>query len=133
MRDHEYVRLFSLDEARAMLAPIRAAVRALQEDKRVLEQLGAELGAIAPAQRANGWAARAEELNREIQQRMASVQGGIAGLADQGVLVQDIDEGILDFPSERDGEIVYLCWQVNEPTISYWHRVEDGFAGRRPV
>ena len=41
--------------------------------------------------------------------------------------------GLIDFPAELDGEIVYLCWQFGEPEVAFWHRIEDGFAGRRPL
>ena len=41
--------------------------------------------------------------------------------------------GLLDFPSERDGEIVELCWLHGEPTVAHWHRIGEGFAGRRPL
>jgi hypothetical protein len=48
-----------------------------------------------------------------------------------GCIVKDIDLGTVDFPSTRDGEQVYLCWKIGEPTIVHWHGLEDGFAGRK--
>ena len=50
-----------------------------------------------------------------------------------GCIVKDIDLGTIDFPSTREGEQVYLCWKIGEPTIAHWHGLEDGFAGRRPL
>lgn len=50
-----------------------------------------------------------------------------------GVQIKDIDMGLLDFPCLIDGETVLLCWKRGEPRIGFWHRVEDGFAGRRPI
>ena len=49
------------------------------------------------------------------------------------VVLRDIDRGLVDFPSIRDGEEVYLCWLVEEPEIGYWHEPDAGFAGRRPL
>lgn len=54
-------------------------------------------------------------------------------LAALGVQVKDLDSGLLDFPSVRDGVPVLLCWRVGEEQVGYWHGLEDGFAGRRPI
>jgi hypothetical protein len=50
-----------------------------------------------------------------------------------GVVVKDLDLGLLDFPGVRDGEEVELCWQVGEAAVAYWHPLEAGFAGRKPI
>ena len=63
-----------------------------------------------------------EELDAVVQEIEAS-----------GVHLKDVQLGLVDFPAEIDGEIVYLCWQFGEPEIAFWHRIEDGFAGRRPL
>ena len=49
------------------------------------------------------------------------------------VVVRDLDEGLCDFPAERQGRLVYLCWQVGEDAIAHWHEVDAGFQGRQPV
>jgi hypothetical protein len=50
-----------------------------------------------------------------------------------GVLIKDINQGLLDFPALKDGREVYLCWQYGEGEIAFWHEVEAGFAGRQPI
>ena len=50
-----------------------------------------------------------------------------------GVLVKDLDRGLVDFPALREGEEVLLCWQVGEDEIAHWHGVDEGFAGRKPL
>jgi hypothetical protein len=50
-----------------------------------------------------------------------------------GVLIKDINLGLLDFPALKDGREVYLCWQYGEGEIAFWHEVEAGFAGRQPI
>jgi len=50
-----------------------------------------------------------------------------------GVQVKDLDTGLLDFPFVLEGETVLLCWKRGEEKIGFWHRVEDGFAGRQPI
>ena len=47
--------------------------------------------------------------------------------------MKDLDSGLIDFPARHHGETVLLCWQLGEDEIAWWHRVEDGFAGRRPL
>jgi hypothetical protein len=50
-----------------------------------------------------------------------------------GVTVQDLEEGLLDFPCVLDGKTVMLCWKLGEDAITHWHESEDGFAGRKPL
>jgi hypothetical protein len=52
---------------------------------------------------------------------------------DTGCLVKDLDVGLIDFPCLMDGEEVYLCWKLGERRIEYWHGVDEGFAGRKPI
>jgi hypothetical protein len=48
-------------------------------------------------------------------------------------LLKDLDTGLIDFPTLRDGREVYLCWQLGEPHIAWWHEIETGFSGRLPL
>jgi hypothetical protein len=57
----------------------------------------------------------------------------LEGLDAIGVLVKDVDAGLVDFPSVRDGREVFLCWQLGEEELAWWHTIEDGFRGRRPL
>ena len=50
-----------------------------------------------------------------------------------GCVVKDIDLGLLDFPAEREGEPIYLCWKAGEPAVAFWHGPEDGFSRRKPL
>ena len=54
-------------------------------------------------------------------------------IQDTGVLIKDINLGLLDFPALKDGREVYLCWQYGEGDIAFWHEVEAGYAGRQPI
>ena len=57
----------------------------------------------------------------------------IAACRELGVILKDPDKGLCDFPYMRKGRMVYLCWQLGEETIGYWHHVESGFAGREQL
>jgi hypothetical protein len=54
-------------------------------------------------------------------------------IKDMGVHIKDIDKGLCDFPYMRNGRVVYLCWHLGEDSITYWHDIEAGFAGREPL
>ena len=61
-------------------------------------------------------------------------EAALEELHDRGVILRQLAHGLVDLPSEGDdGELRYLCWQVGEPDLAWWHRPEDGFAGRRPL
>ena len=54
-------------------------------------------------------------------------------IQETGVLVKDLDIGLVDFPSLVDGEEIYLCWKLGEDHITFWHGIDEGFAGRKPI
>lgn len=72
-------------------------------------------------------------LNAELSSLASSVAECLDALDELGVQVKDLDAGLLDFPSQRNGEPVLLCWRVGEDAVSWWHHSETGFAGRRPI
>ena len=57
----------------------------------------------------------------------------IHNIQDTGVIIKDINTGLLDFPAIKDEREVYLCWQYGEDEIAFWHEIEDGFAGRQSI
>ena len=73
----------------------------------------------------------------EIQAEITKLEGQIVSLIEhiqeQGVEVKDVRRGLVDWRAERDGREVYLCWQHGERTLSWWHEIADGFAGRQPI
>ena len=54
-------------------------------------------------------------------------------LDSHGVVVRDIETGLVDFPTLRDGEPAWLCWRLEDPDLAYWHTTREGFASRRPL
>jgi hypothetical protein len=84
----------------------------------------------------NGAGYAATDLNaaqtelEHLAEDAAALVGQIAAL---GAVVKDLDLGLLDFPSLREGEEVELCWRVGEDAVMYWHPVDIGFSGRKPV
>ena len=101
-----------------------------------MRELERSQGELATAIGGNGGGYAATDLS--------SAQTELAGLADValacvdkleelGAVVKDLDLGLLDFPSEREGGDVLLCWHVGEDAVSTWHGLEEGYAGRKPI
>ena len=63
----------------------------------------------------------------------AGLQALIGHLDSLGVVVRDLDAGLVDIPTERDGERVWLCWRLEDPDLGWWHTSREGFASRRPL
>jgi hypothetical protein len=61
---------------------------------------------------------------------LRELDGTMDSLSSAGVHVKDPGKGLVDFPARRDGRAVWLCWKVGEPTVEFWHELDDGFAGR---
>src|SRR5690348_497188 len=72
-------------------------------------------------------------LRADIETAHAELRETVARFTDQGVQVKDLDSGLIDFPALVDGEPALLCWRVGEDRIGFWHTVDGGFAGRRPL
>jgi hypothetical protein len=70
---------------------------------------------------------------RTVSEGFVELRDSMAELRELCVVLRDLDRGLIDFPSIRDGQEVYLCWQEGEDAIEYWHEPEAGFAGRQPL
>ena len=130
------MRHFTPEEANAALAVIAPLVERLVAQRRehldALERQEELEGRI----RGNGGGippATLAEAAGEVEQEARELARAIDEIAEQGVEVKDVDEGLIDFPALRGGETVLLCWRLGEDEIRYWHTVEDGFAGRREL
>ena len=74
------------------------------------------------------------ELQEELERETDAAAEALVRLDRIGVIVKDADRGLVDFPALREGgEEVLLCWQVGEDEVAYWHGLEEGFAGRKPL
>ena len=128
MSEYLHKKHFTLEEARAQLTSVHALASKLVELKQSLTAQGwdvhrhAYFGGMGP----NG--------DGSFPPEMETLVEIVAGLEKRGILVKDLDNGLIDFPHVRtNGDEVYLCWKVGEDDIEYWHAIADGFAGRRGI
>ncbi len=70
---------------------------------------------------------------KQLITMMAESRDLLSRLSDAGVLVRDLDTGLIDFPSKRHGKDIFLCYEQGEETINYWHGVDEGRSGRKPL
>ena len=129
-------RLFTPAEANSALAEVRPVVERLVAARVRMRALVDTQRESVTAIGGNGGGYAASDLNlaREELERLASdVDECVEELDDLGVVVKDLDRGLLDFPAVRDGEEVELCWQHGEPAVAHWHRLDAGFRGRKPI
>ncbi len=132
------MRFFTEEEANAALEVVRPLVERLVDARKRLVHVAGRLEEVEGRVSGNGGGLDPERV-RELQDRAAEAANDIAGLVSEleeaGVQVKDLDEGLVDFPAlhpERD-ETVLLCWRLGEDIVAYWHGVEEGFAGRKPL
>ena len=70
---------------------------------------------------------------QELNAAVSSYYKAIEQLEATGVVIKDVEQGLLDFPSKRFDEEVWLCWKVGEDEIKFWHSKDEGFMGRKPL
>jgi hypothetical protein len=74
-----------------------------------------------------------DSLKGEVNERSVRIDGYLRELQDLGVDVKDLERGLVDFPSQRGGRPVFLCWELGETNVTHWHGVEETYVDRRPV
>jgi hypothetical protein len=124
---------FTVEEARQLVPALRPLLIEMRDDKAKLHAEMTELSKLTPAMRANGHAPAARGHEVEILRLAGALRDKLTQVNDMGIEIKDVDSGLVDFPSLREGREVYLCWRVDEETVSYWHEIETGFIGRRPL
>jgi hypothetical protein len=129
-------RHFTPEEANALLEQVRPVAESLVAHRRAFTVAAARRARLTQRISGNGGdfdPQEPSELDEQLQREAAAVTGAVEELQALGVLVKDLDRGLVDFPALRDGEEVLLCWQVGEGEVAYWHGLEEGFAGRKPL
>lgn len=129
-------RAFTAEQANALLPDVRPLVERLVEHREELRALQGEREQIVDAIAGNGGrvdAQRIGELDERIVEELRGVARCVNGIHGLGAVVKDPDTGLVDFPARRRGEDVFLCWRLGEDEIAYWHGLEEGFAGRKPL
>jgi hypothetical protein len=130
-------RYFTLRQAEQLLPQVESAIRDAIALKSEYQKTESEIQEFQRRVSMQGGVRvdRAGFLDRQRRRDSTALQlnAAIETIQDYGCLVKDLDIGLLDFPTLLNGQEVYLCWKLGENGIHFWHRVEEGFRGRKPV
>ena len=127
-RSVRHERHYSLDEANAALELVAGLIGRLRDARAGLGDSEVR-DALAEAAPANGGGGP----GRAVSHAFLELRSALIELQAMEVVLRDLDRGLVDFPSLRDGEEIYLCWEEGEDEISWWHEPDAGFAGRQPL
>jgi len=130
-------RLFTLTEAERTRREIEPVLIEAIDLRKKLAPLAEELGAIsARIQWVGGSVVPYEKIARlrfDHDRLAESLKSALERIQATGCLIKDLDIGLLDFPAIINNEEVFLCWRLGEERIRFWHRQDEGFAGRKPL
>jgi hypothetical protein len=124
-----FSKLFTLEEANALLPELRKLLEEAAVHRDAMREKAPHLEPILKASGSNGGGRIGSEYGVEAYNVYVAVDRNYK----LGVLLKDLDMGLLDFPHERDGRVVFLCWHPPEEQISHWHEIQAGYRGRRPL
>ncbi len=130
-------RTFTLEEAQTLLPVLESLLRKALACKQEIAEIAGEFQQVASHVFATGGCELdIVALSHRKAARDVSVQqlkDALAEIDSLGVQVKDLDIGLLDFPCVVDGETILLCWKLGEERIGYWHGLEEGYKGRKPI
>jgi hypothetical protein len=129
-------RYFTAEEANEALLEVRPLTEELVGHRRALVALQERQSAVTTRIAGNGGNVEPhelEEVQEQLDEEVAGIARCVARIHEVGALVKDLDDGLVDFPATRDGRDVLLCWRLGEDEIGFWHGLDEGFSGRKPL
>ncbi len=122
-------RYFTVSEANAALPRVKQLVEEILAARQHILDAQPDLWPVLEKAVGNGGSKKAGAVLGDFTRLEQSVQK----LTDIGCILKDINSGLVDFPTLRGGHEVLLCWRYGEPSVSHWHELDAGFAGRQPL
>ena len=128
-RPDKTTRLFTVDEANALLPTLRPLLIDILQARQNIVAAQPELWPVLEKAVNNGGSKKAGAVLADFE----VIQRNVKAIQELGIEIKDINIGLVDFPAERDGREVYLCWRFDEPRVTHWHDLDSGFSGRQPL
>lgn len=119
-------RRYTREEANAILPEVRERVLRLRDAYADMAGHNEKVRTLAPHNGGEGEPKAWIDSTRDFY-------GEMRWLEEAGIVVRRIEEGLIDFLSERDGKEIFLCWRLGEESVDFWHDLESGFGGRQPL
>lgn len=123
------IHYFTVAEANALLPQVVSVLRGMMDARQRIIDAQPDLWPVLEKAVGNGGSKKAGELLSEFRR----VENGAQALSEMGCILKDINTGLVDFPTIRDGQEALLCWRYGEPQVEHWHDTQSGFAGRQPL
>lgn len=124
-----FPKLFTVEEANALLPKLGELLDDMAVHRDAMREKAPHLEPILEASARNGGGKVGSEYGVEAY----NLHLAIERIRELGVLLKDLDTGLLDFSHEREGRVVLLCWHPPEERIGYWHEIQAGYRGRQPL
>jgi hypothetical protein len=129
--------LFTVEEANRLLTEIRPRFERLVEAKREFDRIRTRMSVLGLATSGAGPENPDVVELRKLQERYNAlaelISNGVSAIHRRGVLIKDLDTGLLDFYALNGDRLVFLCWRLGETEVSHWHTLDSGFADRQPI
>ena len=129
-------KIFSVEEAVSFIPWLREQLGIILECFNAIQNQQVDPEAMPPELRTNGFGSNGfHKAGTEIDivQLVNQIEETVRLITGYGILVRDLRQGLVDFPSVRQGEEIYLCWMLEEEKLAYWHPRNTGVAGRQPL
>ncbi|MGH3088581.1 MAG: DUF2203 domain-containing protein [Rubrobacteraceae bacterium] len=124
-----FPKLFTVEEANALLPKLKEILEDIAVHRDALREKAPHMEPIIASSLSNGGGRIGSEYGVEAYKLYLAIER----IRELGVVLKDLDLGLLDFPHEREGRVVFLCWHPPEEKVEYWHEIHTGYAGRRPL
>ena len=134
---NEEFRLFTLAEAEKTRLEVEPVLIEAIETRRKMAGSAEKLHNLAERILRNGGILvpydQAARWRSELDSYSQNLRGALERIQSTGCVVKDLDSGLLDFPARLNDEAIYYCWRLGEDRIRFYHRQDEGFAGRKPI
>ncbi|MBA3390517.1 MAG: DUF2203 domain-containing protein [Rubrobacter sp.] len=124
-----FQKLFTVEEANALLPKLQELLLDVGRHRDELREKAPHMEPILTAAATNGGGRVGSEYGVEAYNFYLAIER----IREKGVILKDLEMGLVDFPHERDGRIVFLCWHPSEDRVEYWHDTNTGYSGREPI
>jgi len=122
-------RYYTPDEANALLPILRPMVAGMLEARQRIVDAQPDLWPMLEKAMGNGGSKKAGAVLADFE----TIQKAVQAIEGFGLQLKDLNTGLIDFLSQRNGREVWLCWRFDEPSVAHWHDLDSGFSGRQPL
>ena len=128
-------KFYTVSQANALLPRLTTLLEEMKSRGQQLAGVQGKQARIRRKVRSNGHHNEAidAELRKEERPAEHALRTGLEQLVEWNIELKDLQRGLVDFPAQLEGRTVFLCWELGEPEVAYWHETDTGFTDRRPL